>query len=220
MSAEATSWVVDTAIYEFADYLEKTYNLTSNEAIARINAGGYQIATTVDLDMQSYVEDKYKDLDNLVGNKEDVALYLDQNGDGDYSTDEILYPESAFVAMDYEGNIKAIVGSIGEKTESLCWNYATMEPRQPGSTIKPLTTYGLALENDKIHWGSTFTDEPLKQVDGEDWPANYSNSYSHSSVFAYDALAKSLNTVPAKSAMTSARRRSLILQPKNGIETG
>lgn len=198
LSAEATSWVVDTAIYEFADYLEKTYNLTSNEAIARINAGGYQIATTVDLDMQSYVEDKYKDLDNLVGNKEDVALYLDQNGDGDYSTDEILYPESAFVAMDYEGNIKAIVGSIGEKTESLCWNYATMEPRQPGSTIKPLTTYGLALENDKIHWGSTFTDEPLKQVDGEDWPANYSNSYSHSSVFAYDALAKSLNTVPAK----------------------
>ncbi|MDY2509406.1 MAG: transglycosylase domain-containing protein [Ruminococcus callidus] len=197
LSAAATSWVVDTAIYEFADYLEKTYNLSSNEAIARINAGGYQIATTVDLDMQSYVEEKYKDLNNLVGDEE-VGLYLDENGDGEYTTEEILYPESAFIAMDYEGNIKAIVGSIGEKTDSLCWNYATMEPRQPGSTIKPLTTYGLALENDTIHWGSVFTDEPLKQIDDIDWPVNYSNTYSHSSVFAYDALAKSLNTVPAK----------------------
>lgn len=198
LSAAATSWVVDTAIYEFADYLQETYNLSSKEAIARINGGGYQIATTVDLDMQSYVEDKYKNLDNLVGDKEEVALYLDENEDGNYTTEEILYPESAFVAMDYEGNIKAIVGSIGEKTDSLCWNYATMEPRQPGSTIKPLTTYGLALENDTIHWGSPFTDEPLKKIDGEDWPVNYSNTYSHSSVFAYDALAKSLNTVPAK----------------------
>lgn len=197
LSAAATSWVVDTAIYEFADYLQETYNLTLKEAIARINAGGYQIATTVDLDMQSYVEDKYKDLNNLVGDKEDVALYLDGNGDGDYTTEEVLYPESAFVAMDYEGNIKAIVGAIGEK-KSLCWNYATMEPRQPGSTIKPLTTYGLALENDTIHWGSPFTDEPLKKIDGEDWPVNYSNTYSHNSVFVYEALAKSLNTVPAK----------------------
>ncbi len=197
LSAAATSWVVDTAIYEFAAYLEETYNLSSKEAIARINAGGYQIATTVDLDMQSYVEDKYKDLNNLVG-EEEVGLYLDENGDGDYTNDETLYPESAFIAMDYEGNIKAIVGSIGEKTDSLCWNYATMEPRQPGSTIKPLTTYGLALENDTIHWGSPFIDEPLKEIDGEDWPVNYSDTYSHNSIFAYDALAKSLNTVPVK----------------------
>lgn len=197
LSAAATSWVVDTAIYEFASYLEETYNLSSREAIARINAGGYQIATTVDLDMQAYVEEKYKDLDNLVGDEE-VGLYLDEDGDGNYTTEEILYPESSFIAMDYEGNIKAIVGSVGEKTESLCWNYATMEPRQPGSTIKPLTTYGLALENDTIHWGSAFVDEPLMEVDGEDWPSNYSNTYSNKTVFAYDALAKSLNTVPAK----------------------
>ncbi len=142
MSAEATSWVVDTAIYEFADYLEKTYNLTSNEAIARINAGGYQIATTVDLDMQSYVEDKYKDLDNLVGKQRGCCpLPRPETETATILQTKFSTPESAFVAMDYEGNIKAIVGSIGEKTESLCWNYATMEPRQPGSTIKPLTTY-------------------------------------------------------------------------------
>lgn len=102
--------------------------------------------------MQAYVEEKYKDLGNLV-EKDRVAKWEDQNGDGEYSSDEIVYPESAFVAMNYKGEIKAMVGATGEKTQSLCFNYATMEQRQPGSTIKPLTTYGLALESDLIHWG-------------------------------------------------------------------
>ena len=74
-----------------------------------------------------------------------LPKWEDQNGDGEYSSDEIVYPESAFVAMNYKGEIKAMVGATGEKTQSLCFNYATMEQRQPGSTIKPLTTYGLAL---------------------------------------------------------------------------
>ena len=197
LKAEVTSWIVDTAIYEFADYLENTYNLTLEEAIERINAGGYRIDVTVDLDMQSYVEEKYLDLNNFVS-KEEVALYLDENGDEEYTTDEIMYPQSSFIAMDYEGRIKAIVGAVGEKTVPFCWNYATMEPRQPGSTIKPLTTYGYGLENDKIHWGSMYMDEPLKKIDDKDWPSNYSNTYSRNKVPVYDALARSLNTVPAR----------------------
>ena len=64
--------------------------------------------------------------------------------------------------MNYKGEIQAMVGAVGEKTESLCFNYATMEQRQPGSTIKPLTTYGLALESDLIHWGSIYKDEPIE----------------------------------------------------------
>ncbi len=194
---EATSWIVDTAIYEVAEYLEEMYNISSKEAIRRINAGGYRIYTTVDLEMQEYVEERYLDLDNLMSSTA-VAHYGDPNGDGQYTVEEIEYPQSAFVAMNYDGSIRAIVGSVGEKTSSLCWNYATMEPRQPGSTIKPLAAYGLALENDKIHWGTMIEDSPLTQIAGEDWPVNYSNTYSHKKVYAFEALAKSLNTVSAK----------------------
>ncbi|MFR0950788.1 MAG: penicillin-binding transpeptidase domain-containing protein [Ruminococcus callidus] len=61
------------------------------------------------------------------------------------------------------GEIQAMVG-IGEKTES-CASTITTEQRQPGSTIKPLTTYGLALESDLIHWGSIYKDEPI-EVEG------------------------------------------------------
>ena len=77
-----------------------------------------------------------------------------------------------------------------------------MEPRQPGSTIKPLTTYGLALESDLIHWGAIYKDEPI-QVNGKAWPTNYSEdssamSISHKDLKIYQALEKSYNTVPAQ----------------------
>ncbi len=197
LSASVTSWIVDTAIYEVAEYLEEMYNISSSEAIKRINAGGYRIYTTVDMDMQEYVEEKYLDLDNLM-NSTSVAHYGDPNGDGQYTVEEIEYPQSAFIAMNYDGSIRAIVGSVGEKTSSLCWNYATMEPRQPGSTIKPLAAYGLGLENDLIHWGSLYEDSPLTQIAGEDWPVNYSGTYKRENVHVFDALAQSLNTVSAK----------------------
>lgn len=201
LSASSTSWIVDTAIYEFAEYLEDMYNISSQEAIERINAGGYRIYTTVDMDMQEHVEAKYKDLDNLMDSAS-VAYYGDPNGDGQYTVDEIEYPKSAFIAMNYDGSIRAIVGNIGEK-KSLCWNYATMEPRQPGSTIKPLAAYGLGLENDIIAWGSMIEDAPLMKIGDSDWPINYgtdnySGNYSYDKVFASEALARSLNTISAK----------------------
>ncbi|MCD7958282.1 MAG: transglycosylase domain-containing protein [Ruminococcus sp.] len=199
--SSATSWAVDAAIYEFADYLSETFNLTTDQAITRINNGGYQIYTTIDVEMQDYVEERYSDLDNLVDSSS-VAKYEDLNDDGVYSESEVTYPESAFIAMNYDGEILAIAGAVGEKTESLCWDYATMEPRQPGSTIKPLTTYGLALETDLIHWGSIYTDEPIT-VNGESWPTNYSEdstamSITYKQLKIFEALEKSYNTIPAQ----------------------
>ena len=188
-----TSWIIDAALYEVSDYLMDRFNLTLQQAISRINHGGYQIYTTVNSDMQEYVEKKYLDLNNLV--EESRVVKYDEDG-------EPYYPESAFVAMDYQGQILAMVGAVGKKTESLCMNYATMEQRQPGSTIKPVTTYGLALDSDLIHWGSIYKDQPI-EVDGEKWPTNYSEDSSAMVVSGkelkiYEALEKSYNTVPAQ----------------------
>ncbi len=195
---EPTSWIIDAALFEVSDYLMERFNLTRNQAISRINHGGYQIYTTVDLDMQKYVEKKYLDLNNLVEESR-VVKYRDADDDGEY---EPYYPESCFVAMNYKGEILSVVGATGKKKESLCMNYATMEQRQPGSTIKPVTTYGLALDTDMIHWGSVYKDEPI-EVDGEAWPTNYSEdssamSISHKDLKIYEALEKSYNTVPAQ----------------------
>ena len=94
-------------------------------------------------------------------NADSVRRWVDLDGDGEA---EEQLPHCAFVALNYDGTIKAMVGAIGEKTDSLVTSYASTEPRQIGSTVKPISTYGLALETDMIHWGSQYKDTPLKDV--------------------------------------------------------
>lgn len=186
---KATSWVVDTALREYAAVLMDEYGIDEDEAIARINNGGYQIYTTVDLKMQDYVEEKYLDLSNLMDPDSNYAY--DEN-------DKKIYPQSSFIAMNYKGEIQCVVGGIGEKTESLVFNRATMAKRQPGSCMKPVSTYGLALYSDHIHWGSMYKDAPITLDDGKEWPDNYDYVWSRASIPIYDALRRSRNTVPAQ----------------------
>lgn len=200
-----TSWVVDAAINELSEVLMDKYGISKKEARSRVNRGGYQIYTTVDLEMQEYVESRYQDMNNLLAGMATVnntAHWRDLNGDGVASEDEAQFLQSGFCAINYSGEILATVGAIGEKTASLCTSYA-YEPQQPGSTIKPVTTYGYALSTDYIHWGTPLRDyPPIKNpATGKLWPTNYSSgggmSYTGSMKNVYYALQKSYNTIPA-----------------------
>lgn len=186
----ATSWVVDTALREYVAVLMDEYGIDEDEAFARINNGGYQIYTTVDLDMQDYVQEKYLDLSNLM-DPDSNYTYDDE--------DNIIYPQSSFIAMNFKGEIQCVVGGIGEKTKQLIFNRATMAQRQPGSCMKPVSTYGCALYTDHIHWGSMYKDAPMMKLDnGKDWPNNYDYVYSRANTPVYDALRRSRNTIPAQ----------------------
>lgn len=190
----AYSWVVDAMYYEVADVLMSEYNIDQSEAIKRINKGGYKIYSTVDDTMQKYVEEKFLELGNLV-NVDSVRRWADIDGDGE--SEEYL-PHVAFVALNYDGSVKALAGDWGEKTTSLSTSYAVQEKRQVGSTMKPVAAYGLALENDIIHWGSTFRDEPIMYNNGEPWPTNYGKTLSYGTHSVYYFLQQSFNTVPAQ----------------------
>ncbi len=194
----ATSWVVDAAIREVMAYLMQTYNIDSDDALNRFNTGGYQVYTTVDLEMQAYVEERFLDLNNLV-NADSHAKYEDTNNDGVIDDkDTVIYPQVAFIAMDYNGNILSVVGATGKKEHALIWNYATMEPRQPGSTMKPVAGYGYGIYSDQFHWGSMIKDYGLN-LNGELWPHNYGGSAgSGEDKPMYYGLMKSLNTISAR----------------------
>ncbi len=200
---KATSWVVDAAILEVEDYLMDTYALNRQEALDKLNTGGYQIYVTIDKKMQEYVEEKYLSLSNLI-NTRNSARYKDSNGDNIIDDrDEVVYPQSAFIAMNYNGEILACVGAVGEKTGSIVWNYATQEKRQPGSTIKPVAGYGYGIYTDQFHWGSKLQDSGLTMPDGSVWPKNYSSNsistnYSYNNLPIYYGLMKSLNTISAR----------------------
>ncbi len=194
----AYTWEVDAMMWEAAGYLMELYNIDEREAIDRINKGGYRIYSTIDRQMQDYVEEKFLDINNFL-DENWVKRWVDLDGDGE--TDEAL-PHVAFTALRYDGSVMATVGQWGEKKYSLVTNYAVRDKRQIGSTIKPISTYGLALESDHIHWGSNYKDSPLPDVlgaNGKPWPTNYGNvDGSGATHQIYYFLQQSFNTVPAQ----------------------
>lgn len=207
-----TTWPIDEALNEFADMLIEERGISRERAFTLINTGGFQIYTTVDREMQDYIEEKYSKLDNLLAgmtNQQATTIFRDLDGDGEFTDEENLVLQSGFTAIDYRGRVLCTVGGIGEKVGSLGTSYASNEPQQPGSAIKPVTSYGYALENDLISWGTHVLDyPPLKVPDpkhpGQEklWPTNYADSndvinYSGQKINIYYALEKSYNTIPA-----------------------
>ena len=209
---QQTTWAIDEALNEFADMLIEERGISRERAFKLINDGGYQIYTTVDREMQDYIEEKYSKLDNLLAgmtNTGQTTIFRDLDGDGEYTDEENLTLQSGFTAIDYRGRVLCTVGGIGEKVGSLGTSYASNEPQQPGSAIKPVTSYGYALEHDFISWGTHVLDyPPLKVPDpkhpGQEklWPTNYADSndvinFSNQKINIYYALEKSYNTIPA-----------------------
>ncbi len=195
---KAYSWEVDAMMWEAIGYIEELYNIDEEKALQRINKGGYRIYSTIDRQMQDYVEEKFLDINNLL-DANWVKRWVDIDNDGE--TDEVL-PHVAFTALRYDGSVMATVGQWGEKTHSLVTNYAVHDKRQIGSTIKPISTYGLALETDEIHWGSLYRNSPLPDVKddaGNPWPFNYGRAAGDGAYHPiYYYLQQSFNTVPAQ----------------------
>ena len=193
------TWEDDALYYEALDELQTLYNIDRDDAYDRLLRGGYKIYSTIDKKMQTYVEEKFLDINNIVRER-DVRKWVDLDGDGTVEEDEAL-PHIAFTALRYDGSVMCTVGNWGEKKDSLVTNYACDEPRQVGSTMKPVATYGLGIESDHIHWGSVYRNSPLQhlKVDNIPWPFNYGRVAGNgSSNFIYYYLQQSFNTVPAQ----------------------
>jgi penicillin-binding protein 1A len=186
-SSGIQNWFVDTVIDEVTHDLMDLYGIEYEEANDMLYNGGYEIYTTADIEMQEKVEAKFKDYSNFSEN-----VLSDP-------------PQAAFIAMDYNGHILAVVGGIGEKPGSNVYNRATMATRSPGSCIKPITSYSYAIENDLITWSTVFTNKPIEIPDENHpgqkrkWPYNYNSlTWDYGGYFTFQALQRSLNTVPAQ----------------------
>ena len=188
---DVSSYYNDAVINQCCDIFMNKYGITWNEAYQKLRSGGYKVYTCVDLDIQKQLEEKYLDYETLF------------DGDGD---EEL---QSAFICMDYYGRILGVIGGVGEKESPLCLNRATRSTRQPGSSIKPLASYSLAIDKDIITWSSQFLDCPLLFEDASAengylvWPVNYSTSntktgWTYENNFTFQCLQRSLNTTAAQ----------------------
>ena len=173
------SYFVDTVIEEVLHDLTEEHNYSPVMAQNLLYTGGLQIKCTIDPEIQDMLEQVYKNEANFV-----------------YKNNELM--QSAMVITEAStGEVKAVVGGMGDKGGSRTFNRAT-SARQPGSSIKPIAVYAPALDYGIINGASVLQDVPttFHLSGGGTWtPRNSSGSFS-GSVSLRTAIARSLN-VPA-----------------------
>ena len=163
--------------YTFADkedyeaYTQR-YTAAYSEQSDRIRAGGFQIYTSLDSDLQTRLQ-------NQIDTSLSGFTELQENGK--------FALQGAGVIVDNRTNyVTAIVGGRGTDDP---FNRAYLSARQPGSTIKPLIDYGPAFDTGEYYPSRTVNDHKWK-----DGPSNSGGRY-FGNVTVREALNRSLNTV-------------------------
>jgi len=190
-ASEYQSWYTDYIIESVINDLSSTYGYTKTEAWRKVYYGGLTIYSAVDAKIQAELDDVYTN--RITFPKEE-------------DTEENPAIQSAMVIMDYEGRILGIAGALGVKSGNRVLSYATGgDPRNPGSSIKPLSVYAPAIEGDYFYWSSRLPNYGITLPTGELWPSNYGGRYGSPGDIKNlaEAIAPSLNTVPARMVQTS-----------------
>lgn len=178
---EVNNYFVDALIVQVTKDIASKYNYDLSHAANNFYSGGYKIYSTIDPNVQSAV-------DNVFTNSKAYGI---KGKDGNQL-------QGAITVMDYEGHVKGLSGGIGEKTVNLGisgFNRATDAVRQPGSTMKPISAYALAIENGLINYSSIVND---KATNYKGWtPVNWYRAYRGNATVQY-ALEVSMNTIPVQ----------------------
>lgn len=152
-------------ILQVAEDLMKKYNLSKEEVYSKLMYDGIKIYTTMNRDMQNTSQSLIDD--SVQPNKKNGYDYV-------FPRDSKLNPiqadiQAACVIMDYRtGEVKTIIGGRGDQGP-MSYNRAASNDflKAPGSSIKPLTVYGPAIDT-KIATASTIIeDSPVPEDIGK-----------------------------------------------------
>ena len=223
-----------TASSSFKDYLldtvkhdlMKKYDLNAEQAEKMIYTKGLNIYSTLDSQAQRVLTREFKNGDNFP----------------DAVNDEGKVQGAMVIVEVGTGKIKAMAGSRSVKGEKL-FNRA-VNPRQPGSSIKPLAVYAPALQKsleyqkqgkffeykdtgydtqgtrlwgNYITAGSGVTDERMV-VKGKVWPQNFGRTYTGYKTFR-QAIQLSINTCAVKILAQVGTDYSMKMVKKFGVRT-
>lgn len=177
-SSAISDYYIDFVIESVITDLAKKQNITRGDAERKVLYGGLKIYSAVNIEVQKIVTDVYENRKSFANEK----------------------TQSAITIMDYSGRVIAIAGGAGKKTMIRGLNRAVDSPRQPGSSIKPLSVYAPGIEEGRINYSSSIQNYGILLNTGERWPINYGGSYGKPDeyVTVQYAVAQSLNTVAAQ----------------------
>ena len=181
------SWYTDTVLEDVCKEMAKQEGLAWNDntkrlCMQRLQVGGYNIYTCIDMEVQNQLDEIYTNLDNIPETRGGQQL------------------RSATVIIDNRtGDIVAIAGDVGEKQGFDNWNLATDAERQSGSAIKPLSIYAPGFESGQITPATVITDLPISYdvVGRGPYPNNDTRTYSYSRT-VFSGVINSVNAVAAR----------------------
>ena len=179
---EIYSYYVETVIRDVLGDLQMRLGLSEDAARQLLYHGGYQIYACIDRDVQAKIDAIYQD-----------TAHLPQP----YRASGQILQSGCMVLDPYTGEIKAIGGGVGEKNRNFGWNYATDAHRPAGSSIKPLASYGPAMDLGLITESTLVNDSPNITLRGTRWYPRNSGGYD-GIITIWDALVRSKNTVAAQ----------------------
>ena len=174
------SWYTDMVINDVIDDLVEL-GYTSQAANLLVYSGGLNIYTCMDPHVQEVLDEVYL-------NEE----YFPEHTSGmpAQSSMIIIHPTT--------GDILGVAGAKGEKKGNRIQNFATDTVRPAGSSIKPLSVYGPALEMGLINYATVYDDIPVKfKENNSPWPHNLPDVYNGLTNIN-SAVERSVNTVAIK----------------------
>lgn len=141
-----TAAAVDQIASELADQRDLSYS----EARELLINSGYKIYTTVDTDLQSKMEEVFK-------NKKYIAYGSTARGKTSSGKEERISQSGMALVEPSTGYVVAECGGLGENQTTLGYNRGTAK-RMVGSAFKPIATIAPGLENKYITASTLFYD--------------------------------------------------------------
>ena len=172
--------------------LKSQYHYSDKEINSILMYGGLKIYTTMDKNLQDAAQ-------KIIDDKNNIIIRKSING--------TIEPQVSAVIMDYHtGEVKTIIGGRGvQPARSLnraAFNGSLEVSKPPGSSIKPLTVYGPAIDTKMVTAATVIEDSPLSPKLAKlnpTWVArNYDTSGFSGFVNIREAIKKSINLIAIK----------------------
>lgn len=152
------NWYIDQMFYDLTRDLAKFYDISEGAASEKLYTEGLKIYCAMDEETQEMIEEEA--INSKDGYDYDLEIGLEM--------------------IDYDGRVIATAGSSHEKEGNLEWDRASHSVLQPGSSIKGIIPYPLALQMGIYNYSSLVTDQPIEKyfADGSSGPKNSYGSYN------------------------------------------
>ena len=200
-TSSSYSYHTEAVLDQVIDQVMEEKGWSQQMAENYVYSSGLTIYSTVDTNIQTQMEEVFKDTKYQIKGK------ATNKETGEKLND---HSQAAMVVIDYKtGNVLGTVGGLGEKTESRGLNRATQSVRQTGSSIKPIAVIAPALQEKVITAATAYMDQETN-FGGNYTPKNQNGKFSNESVNIRYFIAKSLN-IPAVKIMRE-------LTPSKSIE--